>query len=1238
MAESFSVKAILSAEDSGFTSVFDKAESTVSKFSSSIKDGLASFGNGILTGAGISAFNGISNAVGGLASGVVQMGTNFDSAMSNVGAISGATGKDLTSLTDKAKEMGAKTKFSATESAEAMSYMAMAGWKTKDMLSGIEGIMNLAAASGESLATTSDIVTDDLTAFGKTAADSNRLADIMAATSSNANTNVSLMGESFKYAASTAGSMGYSMEDTAKAIGLMANSGVKGSMAGTSLKNILVNLAKPTDNMKTAMDKLGISLTDNKGNMKSLDTVMGDLRTSFSKLTPAQKAQYAATLAGKEGMAGLLAIVNASPADYDKLTKAIASSSDGMGAAAQMAETMQDNFEGDVTIMKSAWEGFSIGLWDSIKGPMRSVVQNLTSMIGEMTNAISNSPFISKVAEVAANVANGLLNTIQDLAPKIGSALQKVYNFAAPIVKSLAKQVKTVVPQIKSAIKSIGKAMLESKSPIGWIAKAFSKLNGNKIASGIDKITGAFSKLNGFITKNSSAIGTIAGWAIPALIAGRAFQKLTGHTSGLGKSMTKTGSSAKGFGQQIAIAAATVTGCAILLDKAGSGAQMMFTGMTLAIGGLIGITALAAPNLQKAAKGMQSFGKMMVESAAAFAIMSAASIALNVAGGASIATFFGMAAAMGGLLAIAGALGPSLSKGAAGMQAFGVMMVAASAGFAVMTASAIALSNAGSAAIGTFFGMQAALAGLLAVAGALGPSLTAGAAGLAAFGAMMIMAGAGMTLMANASIQLASAGSGAIATFFGMQAAMAGLLAVVGVFGPTIAAAALGLSVLTVAVTACVAVVAASSTQLVAVITAMGTSFATAMSGIATAAQGIGDAIKTAFDGVADIITSVGNAITSILGGVAGVFTGVSTGIMALTTSLTMISAGAMTASTGLTALGTAAILIAASSAAASASLAMLGAVLMTAGTAATVAGAQMTAFSAGVAVVSTGLATISTGAAMASAGLATISTGASTASTAMTAMSAAIVAASAQMVQIGVSGTAAMTAFVTAVNSGGHQAVSSMTQSVTMIVTTTTAGMNRLGPAASAGMSAFNGALSAGGSRAVSIARSIVNSINAAFRAGAGAAAAAGAAIGAGLARGLSSQVGAVQAAASRLAAAANAAIAAKAKIGSPSKVTTRFGKWYGEGWINGISDRVNEAHAIAARLVDFPQPDAYHGGTLALSGDYLYGYNNDDRVLTIEVPLTIDGRQVAKATASYTQQEINAINRRASRKVGRL
>ena len=359
---------------------------------------IATTGLGVAVG---NAMTKVAGKVGEIGTAAIKVGMTFEAEMSKVSAISGATGDELSSLTDKAKEMGAKTKFSATESAQAMEYMAMAGWKTEDMLNGIEGIMNLAAASGENLATTSDIVTDALTAFGLSAQDSTHFADVLAAASSNANTNVSMMGETFKYVAPVAGALGFSVEDCGVAIGLMANSGIKAGQAGTSLRQMLSRLTKPTKEVQTAMNTLGLSLTDSVGNVKSLDTVMSDLRSGFSGLSKAEQTQIATSLAGQEAMSGLLAIVNASDEDFNKLKDSIYNAD---GAAAEMAATMQDNLAGQITILKSGLEGLGISIYESVEVPLKNLASVGVKAISDLNEAYASGGFAGFINEIGNKV------------------------------------------------------------------------------------------------------------------------------------------------------------------------------------------------------------------------------------------------------------------------------------------------------------------------------------------------------------------------------------------------------------------------------------------------------------------------------------------------------------------------------------------------------------------------------------------------------------------------------------------------------------------------------------------------------------------------------------------------------------------------------------------------------------------------------------------------------------------
>ena len=331
---------------------------------------------------------------------------DFEAMMSQVKAISGATGQAFDDLTAKAQEMGATTKFTATESAEAFNYMAMAGWKPQQMIDGISGIMSLAAASGEDLGTTSDIVTDAITAFGLTAGDAGHFADVLAQASANANTDVSMLGESFKYVAPVAGAMKYSIEDTSLALGLMASANVKGSMSGTALKTSIANMVKPTNDMAEAMDKYGISITDGEGNLKSLKGVIDNVRGSLGGLSRDEQTAVASTIFGKEAMAGMLAIVNASEEDYNKLSNAIYNAN---GAAEGMADTMLDNLKGSFTLMQSAIEGTENAFGKRLSPYLRGIAGGITDMMPEITDGIN------AVMDVADDKIAGVKRKITDM-------------------------------------------------------------------------------------------------------------------------------------------------------------------------------------------------------------------------------------------------------------------------------------------------------------------------------------------------------------------------------------------------------------------------------------------------------------------------------------------------------------------------------------------------------------------------------------------------------------------------------------------------------------------------------------------------------------------------------------------------------------------------------------------------------------------------------------------------------
>lgn len=416
-----------------------------------------------------------SAAVSGLGVAAVKTAADFDSAMANVAAISGATGDDLQALRDKAREMGEKTKFSASEAADAMSYMAMAGWKTGDMLSGIEGIMNLAAASGEDLATTSDIVTDALTAFGLTAEDSAHFADILAAASSNANTNVSMMGETFKYCAPVAGALGYSAEDVAEAIGLMGNAGIKSTQAGTALRTMMTKLQGELKLSGEALGEVTIQTANADGSMRELSDILADCRTAFSKMSESEAAAAAETLVGKNAMSGFLALMNSAPGDIDKLRNAIENCD---GSAKDMAAIMQDNLNGQLTILKSQLEELAISFGEMLMPVIRKVVTAVQGFVDKLNNMDeSQRKTIISIGLVIAALGPFLV-ILGTVISTVGKSM-KAYATAAKGIKKLMVAVKSgtgIFGKLGAALGGISAPVLAVVAVIAVLVAAFTHL------------------------------------------------------------------------------------------------------------------------------------------------------------------------------------------------------------------------------------------------------------------------------------------------------------------------------------------------------------------------------------------------------------------------------------------------------------------------------------------------------------------------------------------------------------------------------------------------------------------------------------------------------------------------------------------------------------------------------------------------------------------------------------------
>lgn len=641
----------------------------------------------------------------GLATTAVTVASRFESSMSSVAAISGATGEELSALSDKAKEMGATTKFSASEAAEAMQYMAMAGWKTNDMLNGIDGIMSLAAASGEDLATTSDIVTDALTAFGLSAKDAGWFSDVLAAASSNANTNVSMLGESFKYVAPVAGALGYTAKDTAIALSLMANAGIKGSQGGTALRASLTRMIKPSKEAAGVMKEYGISLTNTDGSMKSLGDVMGMLREKLGGLSEAQQAQVAATLFGQESMSGMLAIINASEADYNKLTDAIYGSE---GAATSMAETMQDNLSGQLTILKSTLEALAISFGDLLLPVIKdavSVLQNLLTWINNLDEGQKKT--IITIAGIVAVVGPVLL--------VVGKLISGVGSLVTTIGKAT-----TFFGKFGSAASKAADPATKAGKGVGGLAKSAMNL----LAAG----AGILMASAGLALLAHSAISLAeAGWPAIAVMGGLvvALAGLAAGATLVAAPLTAGAVGLVAFGAAVAlvgagigIAAAGVALFATQLPTISTyGAQAASALVTLS-GGLLEFSG----GVLAAGAGCIVLGAGLLTVGAGATVAAVGVVAL----GAAVVVLGTGVVVLGAGLTLCGAgmtlLAASASTAAAGMTAFGAASLASVAGTAALTAGILALDAAvvtGLVTLGLLtveLGLSAAACGLLAAA------------------------------------------------------------------------------------------------------------------------------------------------------------------------------------------------------------------------------------------------------------------------------------------------------------------------------------------------------------------------------------------------------------------------------------------------------------------------------------------------------------------------------------------
>ena len=500
------VDAILRLTDH-FTPTLVKAQDGLTKYSRQaqrVSKDLNKIGNNI-TNLGKSLTLGVTAPIVGIGTASLKATMDFDKSMSKVQALSGATGEQLILLKDKATELGATTAFSASQVSEAMQYMALAGWKTNDILEGTAGILAAASASGEDLAKVSDIITDGLSAFGLEASKANHFADVLSTTATNANTTIGMMGEAFTYAGSVAGALGHSVEDTALAIGIMANSGIKASQAGTALRTMLTELSGTLEITGKNLGTYVIQTSNADGTMKPFRETLESLKYAFSQLSEAERASMAESLVGKNAMAGLLAIMNTSDEAFNSLATAIDNST---GSAERMSDVMLDNLAGQLTIIMSGVESLALAIGDRLTPYARKLadsIQNVVTTFNNMSDEQKDTAL--KIGAFIAIIPVAILifgKMVKGVSGAIGaySKFSKSVQKAGSVFKVIFSPANKIV-LIMTAIALVAVLVIKYWKPLkGFFLDLVSKIRSYLEACGVD-----FNKMKETFSKVVQAIG-----------------------------------------------------------------------------------------------------------------------------------------------------------------------------------------------------------------------------------------------------------------------------------------------------------------------------------------------------------------------------------------------------------------------------------------------------------------------------------------------------------------------------------------------------------------------------------------------------------------------------------------------------------------------------------------------------------------------------------------------------------
>lgn len=469
----YTLSAKITGDSSGYQKAINEADKSTEQFQKNTSSLGSKLAGGLKTGLSVSAkaIAAVSGALGTASVAAIKVGSDFEAQMSRVQAISGATGKELEELRNQAIQLGADTSFSASEAAQGMENLAAAGFTTSEIMDAMPGLLDLAAAAGEDLAASSDIAASTLRGFGLAASDAGHVADVLAENANRTNSSVAETGEAMKYIAPLARAAGISMEETAAAIGIMANAGIQGSQAGTTLRGALSRLSKPTDDMVGVMEQLGISFYDSEGKMKSLSDQVGMLRTAMQGMTDEQKNNVLVTLYGQESLSGMLALINEGEGSLTQLTESFRECD---GAAQQAATTMQDNLQGAIEQMKGSLETLGIVLYDSLSEPLKNLAQQATESINQLTTAFQENGMEGLISVGGQIISNILIGIAESLPSLLENAILIIQQIVASLNENMPQLVTaggqillTLISGMATLLPTLGEFALNLITQIG---------------------------------------------------------------------------------------------------------------------------------------------------------------------------------------------------------------------------------------------------------------------------------------------------------------------------------------------------------------------------------------------------------------------------------------------------------------------------------------------------------------------------------------------------------------------------------------------------------------------------------------------------------------------------------------------------------------------------------------------------------------------------------------------------